>query len=61
MKTAQNCKARPKVILMVGIERIDERTVKVNGKLVIQDMNGKWITSHSMTPAERYEFNHLYQ
>lgn len=57
MKTAQNCKVKPKVIPMVTINRIDERTIQVNGKTIIQDMNGKWITNQSITPAEQYEFN----
>ena len=57
MKTKQNFKAISKVIQMVRIKKIDERTVLVNGKTVIKEISGKWVTNQLMTPAELHEFN----
>ena len=57
MKTAQNCKEIPKVTPTITINKIDQRTIQVNGKTIIQDKNGKWVTNQFITPAEYSEFN----
>ena len=50
-------KTTPKIIQMVRIKKIDERTIQVNGKTVVKEISGKWVTTQVMTPAERHQFN----
>ncbi len=46
--------------MAIRITQIDESTLRINGKIVYKDANGKWIANTELTPSEKRDFlNHL--